>query len=751
VVISVITALSILTAVALWQRQIAIANEARAELEKRKAVQRLAESLLSEGGNAALKSEWAEARQLFLESFESFVASGADPSPATVNLWNAAWHSDPPVWILPGSSQLILVDWIGESRLLALDDEGLVRFWNLRDVPSKERELQLPVNHISGADRQGDLLVLATLTGKMLAYNLRMNQTVWELERSFKCLSARFSVDGRRAAFLEANGTVVLVDTASGKVVTEASGFEGALYLATRSDGWAISEMQNFLGWSLLEGTTLRRVNRLKPPAYAIPLGFHEGHRFIATSSLGRIDFWDKTTLSPVFSESFDDGWNGLGGALPGQDYFLFFSGGKVRLCSEEGPRFVGVYDTGYPLVSATATALHPNRQWIAAGRRDIQIFRIGRTLESRVVSEPLAGAHALAASPDGKSVAIGHKEGDSPVLSVFDIETHRLRWRQYISQEVKSLAFSEDGSFIAVFVSDGQSKLTDDGDWEYEATVAQIESWDARDGNLETSASVLGKVRAVKAMQYLTSNHVVLGDSKGTILKCYLPTGECSEADTVVPRGVSAIALSKEADLLLVASDERSVVALGMDLVMRYRLDLPMNLYVVSDVVFSRDGSLAYATSGPQLFMWDARTGENVWSFHDPDAGSVKKICVLGDRVLTLGTVFAIWETKRGRISHIIADYKDAGSIWDFVVSRDCLRILGLQFLPNGNDQRLILWDAQRGDQYAKFMRDIEIVNSGKSNLSLRSATHWYAFRGLSGLADSLKENSSTATGRSD
>ena len=217
--------------------------------------------------------------------------------------------------------------------------------------------------------------------------------------------------------------------------------------------------------------------------------------------------------------------------------------------------------------------------------------------------------------------------------------------------------------------------------------------------------------------MQYLTSNHVVLGDSKGTVLKCYLPTGVCSEADTVVPRGVSAIALSKEADLLLVASDERSVVALGMDLVMRYRLDLPMNLYVVSDVVFSRDGSLAYATSGPQLFMWDARTGENVRSFHDPDAGSAEGICVLGDRVLTLGTVFAIWETERGRVSHIIADYEDAGRIWDPVVSRDCLRILGLQYLPNGNDQRLILWDAQRGEQYAKFMRDIEIVNSGKSN----------------------------------
>jgi WD40 repeat protein len=117
-----------------------------------------------------------------------------------------------------------------------------------------------------------------------------------------------------------------------------------------------------------------------------------------------------------------------------------------------------------FPRYSGAALAFSPDSRWLVTGGRDDSL-RIWDVEQERELSPLHVGRHsvrAVAFSPDGTTLALGHDLGSGVALQLWDLGARAPRWSLEGQNDVTSVCFSPEGSVLAAADRHGHVKLWD-------------------------------------------------------------------------------------------------------------------------------------------------------------------------------------------------------------------------------------------------------------------------------------------------
>lgn len=164
----------------------------------------------------------------------------------------------------------------------------------------------------------------------------------------------------------------------------------------------------------------------------------------------------------------------------------------------EPAPRI----ETGMHTEAISSIAVDSANRYLVTASEDktLRVWNLSSGELLRVIRPPLVQGHdgelhAVAMSPDGKTIAAGHALDGSISIFIFDRETGRLRQRiDGFPAEILRLAFSADGRFLAATLfekgvrlleSQGFTRVGEDGAYEGSSYGATF----SRDGRLATTS----------------------------------------------------------------------------------------------------------------------------------------------------------------------------------------------------------------------------------------------------------------------
>jgi WD40 repeat protein len=348
---------------------------------------------------------------------------------------------------------------------------GAIRLWDA-DNSGRRRLL------VDLGKRAGGIQSLAfSPDGKLLAYsvngdirllNAETGAAVGKIEHAHEqeILNLAFGLDGKtlfsagdseyrpvpgKPDWFQCDPRLRIWDVATGKVVrdfTHTPPETGACTAALSRDGHTLASRQknSLLVWDVATGQVKQRIANFWLPAPARDKPIHDSWAFSGTSlaispdatriasvnaPLHTVTIWDAATGRPTpdFCDSHAESIAGLA-------------------CSPDGTRIV----TGGGRDGTV-------RLWDSATGKTLRTFVIGDEFPCEVRS--------VAFSPDGKSIVAGgpnSKDGQNTgIVRIWDVETGAVRLELRPDVEVSGVAFSHDGSRLAIATSNFREFFLDD------------------------------------------------------------------------------------------------------------------------------------------------------------------------------------------------------------------------------------------------------------------------------------------------
>jgi WD40 repeat protein len=532
---------------------------------------------------------------------------------------------------------------------------------------------------------------------------------VWSTEQERPIRGVAFSPDGKILAAANQDGTVRLVDAATGRGVHTLTGHK------ERVNGVAFSPDGTLLASASADGTV-----RLWNPGTGAPVRTLVGHsdkarcvRFSRDGSLlasggddKTVRLWNPRTGTPVRT---------LGGHLGGVMGAAFSPDGKMLASCDGLPDQKGEVRLWSLATGALLRTLwgHTSEVWA------VQFSQDGATLASTGSDysirlwDPATGRMkrsfregsmmtSLSLSPDGRLVAVGTFETDGARLSggvvhIRSTATGRLHVALTgLKGPALGVAFSRDGKALA---SGSGYEAGDDkrpGElkvWNVEGLSAEV----ARRERIPELALKMGHRGYVASVACSPDGQRIASGNWGAPgeIKVWNPrTGELERTLNAAPAPVLSLCWSPDGRWLASGAWNGWVQLWGRetgDLLFTRRVETGP-IYAVA---FSPDGkTLASAGEDRIVRFWDPDTGDLRRAL--PPAGSPLRSLALspdGKRLITAGGAghVEILDTTTGAVLHTLSGH--IGTVNQARFSPD-----GNTVASGGDDQTVRLWDARRG-----------------------------------------------------
>jgi WD40 repeat protein len=540
----------------------------------------------------------------------------------------------------------------------AAGNMGAIRLWDA-DNSGRQRLL------VDLGRRAGGIQSLAfSSDGKLLAcgvngdirlLNAETGAAVGKIERAHDqdILSLAFGPDGKtlisagdseyrpipgKPDWVECNPRLRIWDVATGKVVREFTHTPpetGACTAALSRDGHTLVSRQknSLMVWDVATGQVKQRIANFWLPAPARDKPIQNSWAFtgnsLAISSdatriasistpLHTVTLWDAATGRPTpdFSDSHAECIAGLA-------------------CSPDGTRIV----TGGARDGTV-------RLWDSASGKTLRTFVIGDGFPCEVRS--------VAFSPDGKSIVAGGpnaKDGQNTgIVRIWDVETGAVRLELRPDVEVSSVAFSHDGSRLAIATSNFREFFMEREGGKQPARERTLLIVDAKTGGERQRIKLAGYV---KALAFSASGATVSVVAEGSRISTWdVASGElrhtsAARAGDARRRSIEVCAAAIADDgSLATMSRWSSPVATLWDLSQATQVgqvDLPSEAegYIGNVLAISPDkrvlasasvGGEDHGTEKHSIRLWDLHTGRLLKRFARPLANRVKTMVFTPD-----------------------------------------------------------------------------------------------------------------------
>ncbi len=505
--------------------------------------------------------------------------------------------------------------------------------------------------------------------------------------------TAAFSPDGAAAVSGSRDNTLILWDTATGRLQRRLQGHADWVWDAAFSpDGrWVLSASadKTLILWDASGGQIVRRFEGHAAAVRCVAFD-GAGERALSGAEDGELILWDAATGeiirrfdagSPVYDLAFSQGgFTALSGSADGLITLWNVQSGEPLIRFGAG----GEGHTG----EVWSVAYTPDEQGFLSGSDDSSIllwsFESGQPVRrfeghtSRVTS--------VAFSPDGATAVSGSEDN---AIIVWDVATGGIQ-RRFTGHTslVYGVAFSPDGARILSASWDGTLRL-----WDLE-NGAQVRRYDAHAGEVRGVAFSPDGSRALAAL------------ADGTLALWDVASGDEIRRLEGHTGAVNAVTFSPDGRFALSGSDDLSLILWDVEngaLVRRFggagsTLGHSDGVWAVA---FSPDGLTAVSGSRDNtLIVWDVATGQQRQRLFG-HTFRVTGAAFSPDGSLLLSSGFdnllILWDILDGSIIRRFEGHGD----W----------VRSAAFSPNGRyalsgsaDNTLILWDVETGERLRRY-----------------------------------------------
>jgi WD40 repeat protein/DNA-binding SARP family transcriptional activator len=366
---------------------------------------------------------------------------------------------------------------------------------------------------------------------------------------------------------------------------------------------------------------------------------------------------------------------------------------GMVRLWDAKTGRQVGApLHLGSVATELLTVAFSADGRWLAAGSNDgvVRLLpvdnrgSIGRAQEVPALSRTAYPVNGLAFSPDGTRLAVATSEGTT---RIWDLAPQRSRERLLLATHGWGrwdVAFSPDGRRLATIGPDG------------------IAIW-----NLETGRTRVTYPAGNQPPSIVVPVHLAFSPD-GTRLTAVGFSGDAVLVlDATTGRQVHALPGRQPAADLAVSPDGRHLATAGLDGTVRLwdshtgtQLgSMPRSDSPIVGVTFSPDGRrLATSDAWGTVRLWEGQTGAQPVTMPQSDS-DIRGVAFSRDGRRLVGIqadhTVMVWDVATGKQQLTLLG--QAGSIFDVTFSPD-----GARLATAGEDGTVRLWDSQAGTQLA-------------------------------------------------
>jgi WD40 repeat protein len=464
--------------------------------------------------------------------------------------------------------------------------------------------------------------------------------------------SVAFSPDGRQVLTGSLDGTALLWEMTSGKILATLEGHSGPITCVAYSPN----------GEMILTGS-LDQTFRIWESASSKLLQILDTHEY---------------DESPTPLNTYDYGITSASFSPDEQHVLIGLDNGQVCLWGIESRNLLLTLE-GH-IGGVWSTVFSPDGKWILTGSNDktARLWQIENGKQIAIIEGHEAPVRSVAFSPDGKWILTGSND---KTARLWETESKKLLkvFRGHTDM-VTSVAFSPDGSTIATGSSDQTIRL-----------------WEIANGNL--LMILRGHTGDVRSVTFSLNGKWILTGSNDKTARLWeaIPKSLQASLETHMDR-IRNVAFSPDGTQVLTGSDDGT--ACLWDVASGKRLQiLRDHTSAVRSVAFSHDRLLAFVGSNDgTVWVWETTSGDLI-AKRKEHTDTVRTIVVSPDRLTVLtgsdDKTARLWEITSGNLRVELKGHTDVVRSVGF--SPD-----GSTILTGSDDGIIWLWETASGNLLA-------------------------------------------------